>query len=229
MATAEVQPAQSVPSYMRTVPGSVNVPVATFKPTAQPESTLDSAKVASDVVSTFNEALEKKDYAILSHLFTEDGYWRDHLAVTWTFRTVQTPPQILAFLQSSAGSKDGLRVKKIAVDASTAVRAPKVAPIDASGNVHGISFFITVDTVIGKGIGLIRLVEQAGEWKIFTLYTNLDEIRGHEEPVNQRRSKGVEHGGQPGRKNWAERRQAEADFNDGSEPAVLVIGKLIVL
>ncbi|KAF7562243.1 hypothetical protein G7046_g1898 [Stylonectria norvegica] len=224
MAAVGVQSVQPVPSHMRTVPGSINIPVAKFPSSPQPSAELDPAKVAADLVESFNKALERNDYPALAELFVDDGYWRDHLALSWVFRTVQTPPQILEFLKSCAGSRDGFRLKKINVDASSPVRAPKIQPVDASGNVTGIGFFFSAETVLGTGIGLARLVEQGGKWKIFTLYTRLEELRGHEEPTKHRRVKGAEHEGKPGRKNWAEQRAAAADFEAGSEPAVLVVG-----
>ena len=223
MATAAVEPA--IPSHMRPVPGSVNIPVAKFPPVVKSASTIDPAEAASALVSTLNQALDKHDFTALSHLFVDNGYWRDHLAVTWAFRTVWTPPAILDFLKSSSRSRDGFRLRQIAVDDSTAVRAPKLTPIATTGQGSGVQFFITLETVLGTGTGLVNLVEQGGEWKIFTLYTRLEELRGHEEATNGRRAQGVQHGGRPGRKNWAERRQADADFTS-SEPAVLVVGKL---
>ncbi|GAP83029.1 putative flavin-containing monooxygenase [Rosellinia necatrix] len=224
MATVEVEFVQPVPSHMRCVPGSVNIKVAKFPFPTKDLKDLDPSKVALDVVADFNKALEARDYSAVAELFVEDGYWRDHLALSWVFRTVQTPVRILEFLRNCEGSKDGFRLKAIEVDTDTVIRRPKIVPIDASGNVSGIQLFITSSTVLGTGVGLMRLVEQEGQWKIFTLYTRLEELRGHEEPTNYRRSKGVEHGGKPGRKNWAERRAAESDINDGNEPAVLVVG-----
>ncbi|KAJ8121222.1 hypothetical protein ONZ43_g2274 [Nemania bipapillata] len=224
MATDEVQSIKLVPSHMRCVPGSVNIKVAKFPSPTKHVEDLDPSRIASSLVGAFNIALEKEDYSSIASLFVEDGYWRDHLAVSWVFRTIQTRPRILDFLQSSAGSKDGFRLKSVDVDASTAIRGPKVATIDASGSVSGVEFFIKLTTVLGTGVGIVRLVEQGGQWKIFTLYTRLEELRGHEETVNDRRAKGVEHGGKPGRKNWAEKRAAEADINTGNEPAVMVIG-----
>ncbi|ROT37079.1 hypothetical protein SODALDRAFT_351447 [Sodiomyces alkalinus F11] len=49
-------------------------------------------------------------------------------------------------------------------------------------------------------------------------------IRGHEEATLGRRAVGVEYGDKPGRKNWAERRQAESEWQDGREPAVIILG-----
>ena len=222
MATADVQSA--VPSHMRTVPGSVNIHIAQYPSPAAAAPATDPTKVASDLVGTFNQALEKNDFATLAGLFVENGYWRDHLALTWAFRTARSPPAILDYLQSSARSRDGFRLKKIVVDDSSAVRAPKLGPIDVAGEVVGVQFFIILETAVGTGTGVVKLAQEGGQWKIFTLYTRLDQIRGHEEAINGRRGQGVQHGGQPGRKNWAERRQADAEYTS-TEPTVFIVGR----
>ncbi|KPM44550.1 hypothetical protein AK830_g2052 [Neonectria ditissima] len=224
MATVDVQTAQPVPSHMRTVPGSVNIPVAKFPAAQKSSGTINAADAAAALVDSFNKALDRRDYAALANLFVDDGYWRDHLALTWVFRTVHSPPRIHDFLKSCAGSKDGFRLKKISIDNATAVKAPKTVPIDASGNVTGIQFFVVAETVLGTGVGLARLVEQGGQWKIFTLYTRLEELRGYEQAINERRVKGAEHGQKPGRKNWADKRAQAANFTAGNDPAVLVVG-----
>ncbi|KAI1358738.1 hypothetical protein F5Y08DRAFT_332866 [Xylaria arbuscula] len=209
---------------MRCVPGSVNIKVAKLPQPSKKVEEIDACKVASSVIENFNKALEKKDFSALADLFAEDGYWRDHLALSWAFRTVQTPLGIVDFLKSCAESKDGFRLKSVEIDGETTTRSPKIVPVDTSDKVFGIQSFVKLATVLGKGIGLLRLVEQEGQWKIFTLYTRLDELQDHEEAIHRRRTKGAEHGGKPGRKNWAEKRQAEADIHAGNDPAVLVIG-----
>lgn len=227
MAAVQVQTAPLVPSYMRSVPGSVNIPVAQFPSGEKNPVPSDPASIAAQIIESLNQSLSTVDLTALSQLFVTDGYWRDHLALSWAFRTVQTPPKIADFLQGTAKSRDGFRLKKVAIDDSTAVRAPKTVPIDSAGNITGIQFFINVETVIGTGVGLVRLAEQGGEWKIHTLYTRLEEIRGHEQPMGGRRSKGVEHGGKPGRENWSDRRKAATNFTNGTEPAVLILGTLV--
>lgn len=215
---------QEVPSFMRVVPGSINLPVSKFPSVPKPAES-DPQKVASDFVNSFNQALSKSDYQAISDLFGEPSFWRDHLALSWSFRTVTDSKGVLDFLQECAASKDGPSLKSISVDDSTAVRKPQVAPVDGTGEVMGVQFFIKVETAIGSGNGLVRLVEDKGNWKVFTLYTTLQELKGHEEAIYSRRPRGVEHGDQHDRKNWAERREAEADFGEGREPVVLVIGK----
>ncbi|KAF4122846.1 Flavin-binding monooxygenase-like [Geosmithia morbida] len=213
-----------IPSHQRPVPGSVNIPMAKYPVAKSPAADTDATQVASDLVSAFNAALEKNDADALSSLFADNAYWRDHLAVTWAFRTLSTPPTIKEFLQAASKSRDGLRLKRIAVDGSSDVGAPAVASIDDRGDVKGVRFFLSVETVIGSGRGLVNLVQQDGKWNIFTLYTRLEELKGHEESINARRPVGVQHGGRPGRKNWAERRHAEKEFTSDNEPAVLIIG-----
>lgn len=214
-----------VPSHMRPVPGSINITAAEFPQAVKPVKPIQPSEIAADFVSTFNTALQRKNLLDVSLLFLEGGFWRDHLALTWQLRTLQGPARIYDFLKGAATSKDGFRIKKIDVDSSNAVRAPRLAPVDADGEVIGVQFFLTIDTAIGTGQGLVRLVEEAGTWKIFTLYTRLEELKGHEEAIYDNRPRGVEHGGKPGRQNWADRRAAALDYTDGSEPAVVVVGR----
>ncbi|CAI4214950.1 unnamed protein product [Parascedosporium putredinis] len=220
MATVDVV----IPSRQRTVPGSINVPLAQFPATPTKTAPADVSQIAAGVVDSLNKALDARDYQAIANLFVENGYWRDHLALTWDFRTLQTPTNIASFLAEAAKSRDGFRLKKVNVDNSTETRAPVFIPLDGPGETFGIQTFITLETSIGKGRGLARFVEVNGQWKIFTLYTSLRELTGHEEGTYFKRPAGVEHGGKPGRKNWAERRAAAEGFNDGSEPAVVILG-----
>ena len=208
---------------VQTAPGPFNIPVATFPPPSKPTA-IDVNKVAEDVTASINTAIGKNDYSALSKLFIETGYWRDHLALTWEFRTAQGHGPILQLLQRAAGSKDGFRLVKVEVDGSAPHRAPKVQALDPQRTVPGVHFFIRIETVVGRGVGVVHAVEDNGTWKLFTLYTSLRELKGHEERTYKRRPVGVAHGGIPGRMNWAERRKLEVNFGDGSEPAVFIVG-----
>jgi hypothetical protein len=216
--------AVGIPSHMRPVPGSINIAPASFPLPAKAAKSTNPSEIAANFVVAFNDALKNKALLDLALLFLDNGFWRDHLALTWELRTLQGPPRIYDFLKGAATSRDGFRLQKIAVDASNVVRAPKFAPVDADGEVVGVQFFLTIDTVHGTGQGLVRLVEEAGNWKVFTLYTKLEELKGHEQNIFDRRPVGAEHGGKPGRSNWADKRAEAVDYADGSEPAVLVVG-----
>ncbi|GAB7333455.1 hypothetical protein MBLNU13_g05053t1 [Cladosporium sp. NU13] len=209
---------------MRPVPGSINIAPASFPLPAKAAKSNNPSEIAASFVLSFNDALKSKALLELSLLFLDSGFWRDHLALTWELRTLQGPPRIYDFLKGAATSRDGFRLQNISVDASNVVRAPKFAPVDADGEVIGVQFFLNIDTVHGTGQGLVRLVEEAGNWKVFTLYTRLEELKGHEQHIFDRRPVGAEHGGKPGRSNWADKRAEALDYADGSEPAVLVVG-----
>lgn len=211
-------PPQAIKSRDRVEPGSVNIPVGKWPKTAQ-SAPRDAALIAGQLVDTFNQALNTKNYQAISNLFLDDGYWRDHLALTWDLHTLKGRDKILSFLG------DRCRLLKIDVDSSSAFRAPHFGSIDGTGDVKGIEFFVTLTTTLGAGQGVARLAEKDGQWKIFTLFTRLSELNQHEEAVGHRRTKGVEHGGKADRKNWLERRVADADF-ETREPAVVIIGMI---
>jgi cation diffusion facilitator CzcD-associated flavoprotein CzcO len=206
----------SIPSSERPEYGSVNIALGELPATSKNE-TVDASKVADEIISKVNDALSSKDYDAIADLFLkEKSYWRDHLALTWDFRTVKGSQNVKKLL-----SEAKVRLTKIEVDRSSAFRSPKFGPIDAWGEVNGITSYIKFETEVGRGDGVINLAEENGQWKLFTVYTALKELKGHEEPVNHRRARGVKHGGDPNRKNWVERREAEKESID---PKVLIIG-----
>ncbi|KAL5606768.1 hypothetical protein BROUX41_003154 [Berkeleyomyces rouxiae] len=221
--------AVEVPSFMRTVPGSINIPIATFplsKDADAPGSnTADPKAIATVAVKAINEAVARQDFAGLANLFAESGYWRDHLALSWEFRTAHGPNNITEFLQGVAKSKNGFRLLEIRLDESAPARIPQFDRMEShEGDLACVRFIFHLETVLGKGKGLAKLIRQGNTWKIYTLYTSLADINGHEEQIYGNRPRGVEHGGKPGRKNWAERRAAEAEFENGADPAVFVLG-----
>jgi hypothetical protein len=215
-----------IPTDNRTAFGSVNIPPVVFpQNVSAPSPDLDVGSTATTAVNALNEALKKGDYSAAAKLFVDQGYWRDHLALTWEFRTVQGTQGIVSLLQDSSKSRDGFRLKEIKIDTSSAGRAPKVASLDGEGEVPGIEFFITFETAIGSGQGVARLVNDNGTWKFFSIYTALDEIEGHPEQLGDRRPKGVKHGQKRGPQNWAETRHQEITYQGEAQPAVIIIGK----
>ena len=62
---------------------------------------LDETPVATleSVVGRLNAALEGGDAKAAAALFQADSYWRDLVAFTWNFRTMEGPEQIVAMLE----------------------------------------------------------------------------------------------------------------------------------
>jgi hypothetical protein len=219
----------STPSSERVVPGSTNLPPAPWPATAV-STTVDTDAIAQRTIAAFNDALTKKDYDAVATLFFPDNdasgataFWRDHLALSWELRTLKGREKIKEFLAASQAG-----VVKLEVDDSSAMRRPQVANFRPKGDVKGVQFFVRFESAVGVGRGLVRLVEvEGGEWKIWTLFTTLEELKGFEERKGARREVGVQHGGLIGRRNWAERRRDEGEF-EGTEPQVLIIGRFSI-
>ncbi|KAF2645854.1 FAD/NAD(P)-binding domain-containing protein [Massarina eburnea CBS 473.64] len=207
------------PSSHRVEPGSVNVPLGEY-PASATSSNVDAHAVASDLVSRLATALAAKDFAALSTLFLEDkSYWRDHLGLSWDLRTLKGSQKITAFVEASKTP-----ITLFEVDDTAAHRAPVSGPIDGGiGDVNGVQSYVRFESDVGRGRGVVTLAEENGAWKFFTIFTVLEELKGYEEPVGRRRTKGVQHGGDPARKNWKKRREAERNL-EGVDPKVLIIG-----
>jgi len=155
----------------------------------------------------FESALAGRDEAALRGLFHADSHWRDVLGCAWRIRTVSGVESIVRELR-------GAEARDFRLDANrTAPRAAKRAGEEC---VEGIFRF---ETPQGVGAGVLRL---KGD-KAWTLLTALDELKGHEEGVGERRPKGWTYSRDFGGPNWLDLRKKKAGFED-AEPAVLVVG-----
>ena len=223
MASAAVE----IPSSNRKLPGS-----HTLDPVHYPQSAslsqLDPESRVTEWLSLFNKHLQSAAFS-LSQVFLKDSYWRDLLCLTWDFHTLSGLEDISSLLR--VHGKDP-RIKSLAIDHTSDEGKPKIASVDYGGTLKGIQSFLIVETDVGRGRGLVRLVQDlddGGKWKAFTLFTSLKELKGHEELIGERRPSGVIHGSHPGRKNWKERRNAEMNFEDGLEPTVIIVGQSSVM
>ena len=213
--------AVAVPSYARTEPGSHQLRLAQYpESTAPPKA--DVHKIATEWVDSLNKALSSSDYDALHNLFLPDSCWRDQLGLSWDYHTFSGPEKIISFLKSSP---HGSRIKKISIDDSSDLHAPNVTAADFNGKVNGVGSFLTIETDVGRGPGIVRLMQDKdGKWKVFTLFTAMHELNEHKEMIGGNRPNGVTHGDNPGHKNWQERRTAMENFEGNREPTVLILG-----
>ncbi|KAJ5202029.1 uncharacterized protein N7498_006692 [Penicillium cinerascens] len=207
---------QLTPSRERVEPGSFNIPLGSF-PQTNTEIPEDPDKIATVLIDQLNSALDKKDTSAVSDLFIENSYWRDHLCLSWDYRTVKGRGAIAKYV---TGISSAVMAK---IDRSSALKAPHNGPIDGYGEVHGIEFFIKVTSNFGYGRGVVRLAQKGSAWKIFTVFTSLEGLTGHDEAVTSNRPIGVQHGEQQGRTNWKDRRVADENYKV-KQPLVLVVG-----
>ena len=165
-----------------------------------------SEQVVAEWLDAFNAALAAGDAVGAAELFEPDGFWRDLIALTWNLKTLEGRDEIRAMLEATLAT---------AAPADFAVTEP---PAQADGVTEA---WLEFDTAVGRGRGHLRL----RDGRAWTLLTTLYELSGHEEPRGGRRPMGAEHGVDPDRNSWLERRQREAsELGYAQQPSVLVIG-----
>jgi putative flavoprotein involved in K+ transport len=161
-------------------------------------------------LARFQAALDARDGAAAGALFATESYWRDLVAFTWNLKTVE----------GTSGVADLVDATAAATDASSFHTTE--LPDEADGVVTA---WIAFETGVGRGNGLLRLVQEDGEDRAFTLLTALYELKGFEEPRGTHRPMGAEHGANKTRQTWKERLQDEAEsLGSTVQPYVLVIG-----
>ena len=209
-----------VKSHQRHLPAAIYPSTSSSKP-VQPEA------MATEWIATLNKALQNKDFHIFNDLFFEESYWRDQLCLSWDYHTLNGPQMIRSFLERHV---KGSRLRHLAIDDSDLFHVPKTAFMDSNQKILGVQAFLKIETDVGNGRGLVRLLQdrESENWKAFTLFTAMYELKGHGEAVKHRRPLGLDHqvpGEIEERTNWQEKRFAEENFKGTSEPTVLIIGK----
>lgn len=166
-------------------------------------------------LEAFAAALESRQAAPLAALFARDSHWRDILAFTWDLRT--------------ASGAEAIAARMLPLLARMAPRDPVLAPgrtpprLVTRAGVEAIEAIFQFQTAIGPCHGVVRLVEEAGSFRAWTLMTSLTDIRGHEDPADGRRWQQVDWRRNFGGENWLDRRNRARAYDD-RDPAVLVVG-----
>ena len=175
------------------------------------ESTGVSAPQRADAwLAAFAGALAARDVDLAAGMFAARSFWRDLVAFTWNITTVEDREGVRDLLAATLDRTD-----------PGALATSEPATEDAGV----VTAWFTFETGVGRGVGLVRLVEEDGQDRAWTMLTTLNELKGHEEPTGVRRPMGAAHGASKDRVTWKEQRQAEAEsLGSTTQPYVLVIG-----
>ncbi|WP_148613690.1 flavin-containing monooxygenase [Nocardioides rubriscoriae] len=170
----------------------------------------DPSARATAWLSSFESALRARDVVAAAGHFATTSFWRDLVSFTWNLTTVE----------DRAGVTDLLDSTLEGTDPSGFVLAE---PADEADGV--VTAWFDFETAVGRGRGLVRLVEEDGDLRAWTFLTTMHELKGHEEPRSTRRPMGAQHGAAKDRATWLEKQQAEAEsLGSTTQPTVLVIG-----
>ncbi|MEM0989069.1 MAG: NAD(P)/FAD-dependent oxidoreductase [Pseudomonadota bacterium] len=169
----------------------------------------DLAAIATRWLADFEAAGD------LTALFTADCWWRDLLAGTWEIQTTQGRTDVTAALSTLPAKHRfaGLKIAEGRWPPSMVARAGRDC----------LEVFVAFETEIGRGTAVLRLVDDGGTWKAWTLMTALDEIKGHEEQTGQDRPKGQAYSRDFRGPNWKDLRDKALAYED-HDPAVIVVG-----
>ena len=143
-------------------------------------------------------------------MFAVDSFWRDLVSFTWNLKTMEGREQITDMLTTRLAGTDpsGFRTRE--------------TPTEDGGVTTA---FIEFKTAVGRGVGHLRLKDEDGQPRAWTLLTALQELKGHEEPKGPSRVLGAVHGDDPDPRSWAEKRaEEEAELGRSIQPYALVIG-----
>ena len=162
-------------------------------------------------LADFERALTAADGATLGALFLPDAHWRDLLAFTWRVCTTSGAASIVKALKIS-----GLGACRFEI-------APGRTPprLVTRAGTEVIEAIFRFETAKARCSGVLRLMPEGH--KAWTLLTTVDEYKGHEESIGQRRPRGAAYSRDFSGPNWLDKRKAAAAYED-REPTVLVVG-----
>ena len=168
---------------------------------------------AQDWLARFDAALQARDAKAAAELFLDDGLWRDVLAFTWNLQTQYGREQIEATLRDTLA-----RTKP----ANFHIPASRTPPrwVSRAGR-DCIEVIFEFETAFGPCHGTLRLVPESGALRAWTVVTNLQELRGHEEWKNARAA--ISDTRTFGGENWLDRLTKQRAYED-RDPAVIVVG-----
>ncbi|PJR15631.1 NAD(P)/FAD-dependent oxidoreductase [Sinorhizobium meliloti] len=159
-------------------------------------------------LAKLGKALEQGDIDTAVNLFQADCYWRDLVAFTWNLKTMEGQDQIRDMLTTQLAAIKPARLRQDENEPASA----------GDGVTEG---WFEFETEVARGHGHIRLKNGL----IWTLLTTMTELKGHEEPKGHRRPLGAEHGHDPHRRTWKEKREAEAaELGYTTQPYAVIIG-----
>jgi cation diffusion facilitator CzcD-associated flavoprotein CzcO len=177
-----------------------------------------AAEVFGAWLTAFGAALEAGDAGAIAECFIEDAHWKDILTFGWEFRIHSGIRAI----------EDGFE-RALALTPARGVRLARdrIAPrmVKRSAN-KVVEAFFDFDTEAGRAGAFVRVLldeDNPRASRAWLLLTTLQELRGHEERIGDRRPTGVEYSRNFAGDNWLDQR-VKAQAYDVREPEVLIVG-----
>ena len=137
--------------------------------------------LAREWLGTLERALNSGDGSAVEGLFLPGSYWRDILALHWDLHTFSGPTFI------GAAWRNALKSRKVS---NFQVEDGNLAVFARRNRGPTVEAFFTFETNISRCRGHLRLLnspDAASGWSGWTLFTGIEELKGHEERAGHRR------------------------------------------
>ncbi|KAH8660338.1 hypothetical protein BX600DRAFT_438549 [Xylariales sp. PMI_506] len=142
---------------------------------------IDASRIVDSWLGSFQEQLDKADFADLSNLFVKDSWWRDVIGLSMQITSKNGPGLIGEYLAASSWGFGHLRAIKHGALAATVV--------DADGAIY-IQAGFTFETNLGYGEGILQLANVGpSEWKAWIVSSVLQKLHGQDELDARRNEK----------------------------------------
>ena len=175
----------------------------------------DVQDAAVSWLKSFGSALQSGDVAGAARHFAREGHWRDVLAFTWRIGTATGADAIEAALAPTLART---RPANFHMPAERSpARRVKRAGVDC------IEAIFEFETACGRANGVVRLVEEGNDWRIWTLLTTLEELHGYPDGRPKAMSDAEKFSRDFGGENWLDQRRKAQSYTD-RDPAVLIVG-----
>lgn len=186
--------------------------------TMEKKEGLDQPRTAHEIaeswLNAFEHALREGDREQLESLFLEESHWRDLLAFTWTITPHDGRQSVIDSLLTHAPR---VNARNFQIDEKRT--PPRQVRRTGESVIEAIFRF---ETDHARCHGVLRLPVERPE-KAWVFSSSVTELKGHEEPILDRRPTGAAFSRNFGGKNWSDLRAAEQAFED-REPTVLIVG-----
>lgn len=175
----------------------------------------DTQDIAVSWLKSFGAALQSGDAKAAAGHFAADGHWRDVLAFTWEIRTASGIAAIeAALVPTLARTKpSGFHIPANRSQA----RRERRAGTDC------IETIFEFETAFGRANGVVRLVEEGGAWRAWTVVTTLEELHGYPDGRPKAVSDAEKYSRDFGGENWLDQRRKTQTYA-GRDPTVLIVG-----
>ncbi|KDQ16836.1 hypothetical protein BOTBODRAFT_53899 [Botryobasidium botryosum FD-172 SS1] len=141
------------------------------------QSSTDPSTIAQSWLSALTGALRSQDVSSALSLFGKECSWKDLFTFSWDIHSMVGPDAIRKYLDDDAqmGCSQLYSMK---------LRGP--AKFDTFLDDKTVIFsFFDFETRTTRGQGVLRLAQESesGKWLGLTLYTGIEELKGHEEKI----------------------------------------------